>query len=380
MKLIQLIAFICLFVTNTKAQERLDITIKVPSIEDSSRLNIHLLDLGKVFFIDEVVPKEGLQITRLKLGDYPKLQIIDNKTDSVYLVLLKGYKGDIAFDRIDGSDKLKLSTEDFINYNDSEVCEKFYNARREYSNIAEFGKLANLGRKELEKSDSLRNRIKHIFLEMNAIGMNTIKTYPSDFIAFDIFEQEFWMFKHFVGVQDTILKKGYYDFMENTFSDDIKSTKEYQSLKLELLQEVNKKEEITKIDPSYEFKSIDSKLFKLSDIKSKYILIDFWATWCPPCMQMVPHIKQLREDFSHVDLEIVGISSDHNLKNLTRGIEQNKMNWIHVYDETRKIKDDFQVGAIPTLFILNQEGEILWRGEGFSEKKVSEIREILQVK
>ncbi len=106
----------------------------------------------------------------------------------------------------------------------------------------------------------------------------------------------------------------------------------------------------------------------------KYTLVDFWASWCGPCMGEVPHLKKTYEAFHDKGFEIYGISFDKDRDNWLGAIEKNGMNWIHVSELNRfdnQAAKDYAVQAIPSNFLIDAQGTIVaknLRGEELYEK------------
>lgn len=111
---------------------------------------------------------------------------------------------------------------------------------------------------------------------------------------------------------------------------------------------------------------------------NKYTLVDFWASWCGPCMGEVPHLKKTYEEFHPKGFEIYGVSLDKDREKWLGAVEQNGMNWIHVssldaFDN--QAAKNYAVQAIPSNFLIDSEGTIVaknLRGEELYEK-VSEL-------
>ncbi len=110
----------------------------------------------------------------------------------------------------------------------------------------------------------------------------------------------------------------------------------------------------------------------------KYTLVDFWASWCGPCMGEVPHLKKTYKEFHKKGFEIYGVSFDRTRDKWLAAVEQNGMNWIHVSEvngfDTQATKD-YAVQSIPTNYLIDAEGKIVaknLRGEALYQK-VSEL-------
>lgn len=107
---------------------------------------------------------------------------------------------------------------------------------------------------------------------------------------------------------------------------------------------------------------------------NKYTLVDFWASWCGPCMGEVPHLKQTYEKFHDKGFEIYGVSFDKDRERWLGAVETNGMNWIHVSDLNgfdNQAAKDYAVQGIPSNFLIDAEGVIVatnLRGEALYEK------------
>ncbi len=109
----------------------------------------------------------------------------------------------------------------------------------------------------------------------------------------------------------------------------------------------------------------------LSDIvaKGKYTLIDFWATWCPPCMGEMPHLKQAYKKYASKGFEIYGVSLDNDPQKWAAFA--NTLDWVNVINDESDATDEYAVSAIPTNFLISPEGKIIaknLRGEAIEEE------------
>ena len=107
---------------------------------------------------------------------------------------------------------------------------------------------------------------------------------------------------------------------------------------------------------------------------NKYTLVDFWASWCGPCMQEVPYLKQAYEKFHGRGFEIYGVSLDKENDKWLAAIRDNGMEWVHVSDLNgfdNLAAKDYAVQSIPTNFLVDAQGRIVaknLRGEALCQK------------
>ena len=111
---------------------------------------------------------------------------------------------------------------------------------------------------------------------------------------------------------------------------------------------------------------------------NKYVLLDFWASWCGPCMGEVPHLKKTYDEFHPKGFEIYGVSFDQNREKWLAAVDQSGMNWLHVSEVKgfdNQAAKDYAIQGIPSNFLIDAQGTIVaknLRGEALYEK-VSEL-------
>jgi peroxiredoxin len=114
--------------------------------------------------------------------------------------------------------------------------------------------------------------------------------------------------------------------------------------------------------PAFELVTLEGKPIRSKDLEGKTVLLDFWATWCVPCVAEIPQLKAVHEAFGkRDDFVMIGINSDQEERTLRRFIKDRKIEWPQVFGPekgVKKISDDFGVKAIPATFVINPEGKI----------------------
>ena len=124
-------------------------------------------------------------------------------------------------------------------------------------------------------------------------------------------------------------------------------------------------------------KDLHGKSVALSDYKGKVILLDFWATWCPPCRKEIPWFIELYNTYKSRGLVVIGISLDESTSDVKRFSAQMKMNYPILFGAGREedFKPAFGELPLPTSFVIARDGRICARHDGLTAKEQVE-REI----
>ncbi|EKD82919.1 MAG: Cytochrome C biogenesis protein, partial [uncultured bacterium] len=103
---------------------------------------------------------------------------------------------------------------------------------------------------------------------------------------------------------------------------------------------------------------INTDGFKLSDHKDKVVIVEFWATWCPPCRTSIPHLKTLYNEYKDKGVMLVSLSQEP-ADTINEFNKKAGMNWVVGAESTSGA--DYGVSGIPTAFIV-VDGKIVWNG------------------
>ncbi len=120
---------------------------------------------------------------------------------------------------------------------------------------------------------------------------------------------------------------------------------------------------------AFAVESLTGETLTKESLKGKWVLIDFWATWCKPCEKMMPDLHKLHADFSNRNFAVIGISIDEGkdaYQKVKKFVEKRKIGYpIYLDVKETPAWAAFRVKAIPAMFLMNPSGEIVaeWRGE-----------------
>ena len=111
-----------------------------------------------------------------------------------------------------------------------------------------------------------------------------------------------------------------------------------------------------KMAPPFTVTALDGAKFNLDAMGGRVVLIDFWATWCGPCNQELPHIKKIAKEFAGQPLVIISVSWDSDETKWKNFIDKNEMTWVQYRDADHRLSNVFQINSIPHYFTIDSDG------------------------
>jgi len=147
-----------------------------------------------------------------------------------------------------------------------------------------------------------------------------------------------------------------------------------QNAKADLLEKIASvaKTAIGTVAPDFTFPDINGNQVSLSSFKGKYVLIDFWASWCGPCRKESPNVQKQYQLYKDNGFEVVSVSIDKNEDAWRKAVkEDNIKGTLLLAKDSKKIMKDYVFSGIPYMVLLDQEGKVMalnLRGEALGEK------------
>lgn len=126
----------------------------------------------------------------------------------------------------------------------------------------------------------------------------------------------------------------------------------------------------------FTLKDASGKEHTLSSYKGKVVMLDFWATWCPPCKEAMPYIQKMHEDLAKVGLVVLGIAVD-NQGDPAKFMEKKGFTYTGLL-EGGKVSNTYGISGIPQLYIIGRDGKVAFQETGFTRDNVVKIREAVE--
>ena len=130
--------------------------------------------------------------------------------------------------------------------------------------------------------------------------------------------------------------------------------------------------------PDFTLNDMNGKIFSLSSLRDKYVIIDFWGSWCGPCIIGIPKMKAVYEKYKD-KLEILGVACNEQSVNIWRdAVKEHELPWINVYnDSSSAVNVMYGIMAYPTKIVIDPEGTILMREEGEGEDFYKKLESVI---
>ena len=168
-----------------------------------------------------------------------------------------------------------------------------------------------------------------------------------------------------------------YDVLAAKFPED-----DYiQNVKTDLYDKIASVEKtaIGAVAPDFTFPDMDGKMVSLSDLRGKYVLIDFWASWCGPCRQESPNVQKQYQLYKDDGFEVLSVSIDKKEDDWRKAVKEDQMKGtLLLAQDYKQVMKDYVFSGIPYMVLLDPEGKVMalnLRGEALQEK----LKEIFSI-
>jgi thiol-disulfide isomerase/thioredoxin len=117
--------------------------------------------------------------------------------------------------------------------------------------------------------------------------------------------------------------------------------------------------------PDFVLNDLAGKPVRLSDLKGKVVLIEFWTTWCPPCKMAIPELNALQRKYMDREFVILSISTDEDISTVRSYVEENDVRFPVLFDD-KNVNVSYRIYTIPTVVVVDENGLVLKHHRGFA--------------
>ena len=126
--------------------------------------------------------------------------------------------------------------------------------------------------------------------------------------------------------------------------------------------------------PDFTLKDLDDKIISLSSLKGNVVLINFWATWCPPCRAEMSSLNNLYKEYRNKGLSVIAVSTDRSISSVRDFLSNKRVELPVLMDSDSKVSRRFKVFSLPTSFLLDKNGVIVQKFLGEEEWDSPEMK------
>ena len=122
---------------------------------------------------------------------------------------------------------------------------------------------------------------------------------------------------------------------------------------------------------------LNNSIFGIDDYSDKYILFDFWGTWCNPCIKLIPELKMLNQEYQNKNFVLVSVAYDIDIETVSNFVNKENMNWIHLFvsmnkNDKNSIINKLKIISYPSTLLVAPDGKIIARN-----KDIKGLKQIL---
>lgn len=327
---------------------------------------------GKFKFTGEIAFPD---MVTLELGEYTSNFYLENSAIEItadiekmkdrnnrFALDVKGSKGQDKYEEIEEKASAVFKDPKYDVFN--EVRQMFAKAKKEGSE--------ELINEALKKQESLQSLAEERMANYKNIKYDFVKANPSSAVA-----------PYVLGVQYTegrMSRKELKEYYE-LFTGDARKATFFKTFITKIYKDNFENVGVGNIAPDFTLQTVQGQELTLSKVEGKYILVDFWASWCVPCRASFPHLKELRKQYKNKGFTIVGVGTADEKEKWKKAIKEDNTPWNHVYDVSENhaygpVAKSYGVPHLPTTLLVDSNRKIILRNPS-KEELDNKLKELL---
>jgi peroxiredoxin len=315
---------------------------------DFSVVDTILLDKNDKFQYEVKLTEPGFY--ELRIADSKSIQLALESSDL-----------NITYDFVDGDLVIKGSDDAKHMVKINQLLDE-YQKEINLLNTAYYNAMSN---NDIEEVKDIQDRAMNLEIKYAEKAKSLVKEMENSFVALSAIP--------LINFRDNFL---FWDEIITSLYTKYPSMKLISNLQMEI--EEMRPLSIGQVAPEISLSNPEGQMTNLSDLRGKYVLIDFWAAWCKPCREENPNVRRLYNQYQAKGFEVFGVSLDRTKDAWVKAIEEDQLPWTHVSDLkyfNSEAAALYKINAIPATYLLDPEGKIIakdLRGM-LLEKKMKEI-------
>jgi len=129
--------------------------------------------------------------------------------------------------------------------------------------------------------------------------------------------------------------------------------------------------------PDFALRTVDGQSYSRDDLHGKYVLLEFWASWCGPCREALPEMFRLHREFRDPRFVMIGVSEDEDQSKFEAFVAQQGIRWPQDWDPQGKLLDRFSSDAIPSYVLIGPDGRIRFLQKGYTPDTYLRLRQVI---
>lgn len=240
-------------------------------------------------------------------------------------------------------------------------------AKKDYDTLIHFYRV---NRKRFGKDPMLIHKTFLLGDTLNYRKIEFIKQYPDSYIAF-------WIFATDIVKLDLFKPDSLMNIYNNVLTDKYKNSKAASYL----VSLIKNKIAIASNSnfPNFSVSDLKGNTYDLQKFKGKFLLLQFWASWCAPCLEEVPHLKEINNKYKNKDFRILSISIDKDSIAFQKTVKKYSMDWTQIYGDT-VLFNSLGWGGVPQIYLIDKAGHVIYNSTMIKDLDLDLLRNLLSEK